>query len=215
MTTTGHCLCGAVQFEYDGEPAETVHCHCESCRRQTSSPVATFVLVPRAALRFTCGEPREFASSPGVLRSFCGTCGSPIAYRTERRPDIIDLFVAFGRVSARRMFGGFGIYADGTMFALASDGVIFLKADEETSAVFEREGMGRFTYSAKGRGRTSLSYWRLPDRLYDDPEELANWARIALTAARRARAPKKTAGRLPKQKTPKAKRRGRGSAKRS
>jgi hypothetical protein len=93
MTTTGHCLCGAVQFEYDGAPTATVHCHCESCRRQTSSPVATFVLVPRAALRFTCGEPREFASSPGVLRSFCGTCGSPIAYRTQRRPDIVDLFV--------------------------------------------------------------------------------------------------------------------------
>jgi DNA transformation protein and related proteins len=103
--------------------------------------------------------------------------------------DIIELFAAFGRVSVRRMFGGFGVYADGTMFALASDGVIYLKADGETSAAFEREGMGPFTYAAKGRGRTSLSYWRLPDRLYDDPDELAGWARTALTAARRAKAP--------------------------
>lgn len=92
MTTTGHCLCGAIQYEFDGEPTLTVHCHCESCRRQTSSPVATFVMVPKAALRFTSGQPKEFGSSPGVHRSFCGDCGSPIYYRTERRPDIIDLY---------------------------------------------------------------------------------------------------------------------------
>ena len=60
-----------------------MHCHCESCRRQTSSPVATFVIVPKAALRFTSGQPKEFASSPGVRRSFCGECGSPISYRTD------------------------------------------------------------------------------------------------------------------------------------
>jgi hypothetical protein len=92
MTTTGRCLCGAIQYEYDGEPLDVIHCHCDSCRRQTSSPVATFVMVPRTALRFTCGQAKEFASSPGVRRSFCGECGSPVAYRTERRPDVVDLF---------------------------------------------------------------------------------------------------------------------------
>jgi hypothetical protein len=89
--TSGHCLCGAIQYEYDGEPTLVVHCHCESCRRQTASPVATFVIVPKAALRFTRGQPKEFASSPGVYRSFCAECGSPMYYRTERRPDVIDL----------------------------------------------------------------------------------------------------------------------------
>ena len=92
MTTTGHCLCGAIQYEYEGEPLEAAHCHCESCRRQTSSPIATFVTVPKAALRFMRGQPKEFASSPGVLRSFCGACGAPIAYWTERRSDVVDLF---------------------------------------------------------------------------------------------------------------------------
>jgi DNA transformation protein len=104
--------------------------------------------------------------------------------------DIVELFAAFGRVSVRRMFGGFGIYADGMMFALASHGVVYLKADAQTSPAFEREAMGPFTYTAKGRGRTSLSYWRIPDRLYDDAEELAGWARTALMVARRAKAPK-------------------------
>ena len=90
--TTGRCLCGAIHYEYSGEPTFVVHCHCESCRRQTSSPVSTFVLVPKAALRFTRGQPKEFASSQGVWRSFCGECGSPIYYRTDRRPDVIDLY---------------------------------------------------------------------------------------------------------------------------
>jgi DNA transformation protein len=139
--------------------------------------------------------------------------------------DIIELFAAFGRVRARRMFGGFGIYADGLMFALATGGAIYLKADDETSAAFVREGMGPFTYRAKGRGRTSLSYWRLPDRLYDDPDELAGWARTAHAVARRAKAPKKAAKKarrtLPgkkaaKKKAPtKPKRPGRGAAPRS
>jgi DNA transformation protein len=118
--------------------------------------------------------------------------------------DIVELFAPFGRVSARRMFGGFGIYADGTMFALASDGVLYLKADEATSAAFAREGAGPFTYSAKGRGRVSLSYWRLPDRLYDDPEELAGWARTALMVAK---APKKASRKAAKTTAPKPKRR--------
>ncbi len=92
MTTTGRCLCGAIHYEYDGDPSLVVHCHCESCRRQTSSPVATFVIVPKTALRFTSGQPKEYTSSPGVQRGFCGHCGSPISYRTDRRPDVIDLF---------------------------------------------------------------------------------------------------------------------------
>ena len=101
---------------------------------------------------------------------------------------IIDLFAAFGRVSVRRMFGGFGIYADGIMFALAARGVIYLKADDETAEAFRQEGAGPFTYDTRHGQHVSLSYWRLPDRLYDDPDELAAWARTALGVARRVRA---------------------------
>jgi hypothetical protein len=90
--TTGRCLCRAIRYEFEGKPDEVVHCHCESCRRQTSSPVATFVTVKTAALRFTQGEPKEFSSSPGVWRSFCPDCGSPIAYRSDRQPESIDLY---------------------------------------------------------------------------------------------------------------------------
>ena len=100
-----------------------------------------------------------------------------------------DLFTPFGPVTVRRMFGGAGIYADGLMFALVFDGTIFLRVDAATIPDFEREGSKPFVYTrakSKGRvGRASLSYWRLPERLYDDPDELAVWAGRALAIAQR------------------------------
>jgi DNA transformation protein len=75
------------------------------------------------------------------------------------------------------------------MFALIARDTLYLKADPQTVAAFETEGQGPFTYAAKGaKGgkRSIMSYWRAPDRLYDDPDELAVWARDALAAAHRA-----------------------------
>jgi hypothetical protein len=90
----GHCLCRSIIFEYDAEPHWTLHCHCESCRRATSSPVTTFVSVPRGALRFKQGTPRYFNSSPGVTRGFCVTCGSQLTYENERVPDEVHVYAA-------------------------------------------------------------------------------------------------------------------------
>jgi DNA transformation protein len=101
---------------------------------------------------------------------------------------ISELFAAFGRVNVRNMFGGAGIYADGTMFGLIVDDVIYLKTDAHTAPRFEQEGCGPFTYDTKRGVRALTSYWRMPDRLYDEPEELALWAKAALDVARRASA---------------------------
>jgi DNA transformation protein and related proteins len=100
--------------------------------------------------------------------------------------DIQELFSAFGVVAVRRMFGGAGIYADGTMFALVADGVIYLKADELSTPAFERENLAPFTYETKDGKRGVMSYRRMPERLYDDPHELATWAQAALAAAKRS-----------------------------
>jgi DNA transformation protein and related proteins len=102
------------------------------------------------------------------------------------REGIADLFAEFGPVSVRRMFGGAGIWADGTMFALIVDDVIYLKVDEVTIPDFEREHMGPFVYTTKNGSRSLRSYWRMPDRLYDDPDALADWARRSLAAAHRS-----------------------------
>ena len=94
---TGRCLCGDIRFETDATPAWVAYCHCASCRRHTASPVACFVNVPLASVRLS-GERSRYASSPGVTRSHCARCGTPIGYENEKRPGEIDLYVnAFDR----------------------------------------------------------------------------------------------------------------------
>ena len=84
------------------------------------------------------------------------------------------------------MFSGAGVFADGLMIALVVDGVIFLKADVQTIPDFEREGLRPFSYKTRTGTRMLTSYWRMPERLYDEPDELADWARRAMETARRA-----------------------------
>jgi len=102
------------------------------------------------------------------------------------RDFLIDLFSDFGPVTIRRMFSGFGISADGTNFALALRGGLYLRADEHSIPRFEAEGSKPFSYQTRAKIVTVGSYWQLPERLYDDPEELTEWARAALAAAQRA-----------------------------
>ena len=99
------------------------------------------------------------------------------------------------------MFGGVSIYASGVLFALVDDDVLYLKADSSTKARFEAEGLGPFTYDGK-TGPVAMSYWRAPERLYDEPDDMLEWAREAIGVARHSkaaaqskrsvRAPKKT-----------------------
>jgi DNA transformation protein and related proteins len=102
------------------------------------------------------------------------------------RDFLIDLFADFGPVTIRRMFSGFGISADGTNFALALRGGLYLRADDQTIPRFEAEGSKPFQYQTRTKTVTVGSYWQLPERLYDDPEEMTGWARAALAAAQRA-----------------------------
>jgi DNA transformation protein and related proteins len=102
------------------------------------------------------------------------------------RDFLIDLFADFGPVTIRRMFSGFGISADGTNFAMALRGGLYFRDDDQTIPRFEAEGSKPFSYQTKAKTVTVGSYWQLPERLYDDPEELTGWARAALAAAQRA-----------------------------
>lgn len=118
------------------------------------------------------------------------------------RDFLADLFSEFGPVNLRRMFSGYGISVDGINFALVLRGAIYFRADEQTVQRFEDEGSKPFQYDARGKVVTVASYWRLPDRLYDDTEELAQWARAALAAAERAAAKKRS--KAPRSKSKKA-----------
>jgi DNA transformation protein and related proteins len=128
-------------------------------------------------------------------------------------PDFIhELFAQFRPVTVKRMFGGAGVFVDGLAIAVVFDGVIYLRVDTDSIPEFEREGSRPFVYPlAKPPGRAggpSTSFWRLPERLYDDPDELAAWAGRSLAIAER----RKAAPRVRAKKKPPSKR---GASKRA
>jgi DNA transformation protein len=122
-----------------------------------------------------------------------------------------ELFEPFAAVTVRRMFSGYGVYADGICFALNLRGDIFLKADDLTERRFAEAGSEPFVYSGHRGKVTVMSYWRLLSSAYDDPDELKSWCGLAMEAARRAAAVKqaKSARRVERvaktQKAPSAK----------
>lgn len=90
---TGQCLCGAIHFIAQGEPKWIAFCHCQSCRRATGAVAALYAGFDERQVRFDRQSPASFSSSPGVKRDFCPTCGTPLAYRSERWPGEIHFFV--------------------------------------------------------------------------------------------------------------------------
>jgi hypothetical protein len=89
---SGHCLCGRVEFEISSEPLWIAYCHCASCRRHTASAVALFAGFDERSVRFIHDEPKVYESSPGVWRSFCEGCGSPVSYRSTRFPGEVHFY---------------------------------------------------------------------------------------------------------------------------
>jgi DNA transformation protein len=102
------------------------------------------------------------------------------------REFLTDLFCDFGPITIRPMFSGFGISADGINFALALRTGLYFRADDQTIPQFEAEGSKPFQYQTRAKTVMVNSYWQLPARLFDDTEELSQWARAALGAAQRA-----------------------------
>lgn len=96
----------------------------------------------------------------------------------------LDLLSSLGPVQARRLFGGYGIYARGVMFGLLDDDELFLKTDDQSRERFASAGCRVWTYGA----RDETSYYRPPDEAHEDPESMGPWARLGLEAALRKKA---------------------------
>jgi DNA transformation protein len=97
---------------------------------------------------------------------------------------VVDLLDGFGPCEARRMFGGYGIFHQGLMFALIADGNLYLKADDDNRAAFESEGSERFSYYKQDR-EYRLSYYTAPEDFFEDPAACQRWARSSFDAALR------------------------------
>jgi DNA transformation protein len=119
-----------------------------------------------------------------------------------------DLFAAFGPIRLRRFFGGEGIVADEVMIGMVFDDIIYFHTNAQTRAAFVAEGCKPFTFLKRSRNEMIATHWyALPERLYDDPEELAVWARIALEAMRNSPTEKKKRAKAAKRPAKKKKKR--------
>jgi DNA transformation protein len=104
---------------------------------------------------------------------------------------VTDQLAPLGHVTTRRMFSGASVYCDGVIFALILRDAVHFRVDDGNRSAYEAEGLKPFSYEARGRTVEVGAYWRVPERLFDDPDAMLQWARAALAAGRRAAAKKK------------------------
>src|SRR5262245_29609201 len=90
-----------------------------------------------------------------------------------------------GAVSVRRMFGKSGVFVDSVMLGMVTDNVLYLRVDELNKSFFQEAAHEAPLNYKKGGQLIDLAFWRLPDRLLDEPAEFIAWAREALAAANR------------------------------
>jgi DNA transformation protein and related proteins len=93
-----------------------------------------------------------------------------------------------GRITMRRMFGKTGVFCDGVMFAMVTENTLYVRVDDQNRVTFkEAESFPPLNYAKRG-STIDLSFWRVPERLFDEPDEFVMWARAALAAAHRVAA---------------------------
>jgi len=111
---------------------------------------------------------------------------------------LCEQLAPLGRVTMRRMFGKTGVFCGGVMLGMVTENMLYFRVDEQSRATFkEAEAFPPLNYAKKG-STIDLAFWRVPERLMDEPDELVDWARAALAAARRVAA----------KRTPKCRSRG-------
>jgi DNA transformation protein len=103
---------------------------------------------------------------------------------------VLEALSPLGPIRIKRMFSGAGVWHGETMFALIADDTLYLKAGDNTRADFEAEGMSAFSYTGKSR-TIELPYWRAPERLLDEHDEMRAWATKAIAVAHAAQASKR------------------------
>lgn len=92
--------------------------------------------------------------------------------------ELPEVFERFGRIAAKRMFGGYGLFHEDRMFGLVTSGRVYLKTDDETRSLFIEKGLPPFEYARRGE-MTATSYYEAPAEIFEDRDEAARWAKLA------------------------------------
>ena len=99
---------------------------------------------------------------------------------------VTEALAFFGPITARKMFGGYGIYHNNLMFGLVADDTLYLKADKKSAPLFRELSLEQFEYDKKGKP-VKMSYYLAPDDVFEDPSAAHTWATRAYEAAARNR----------------------------
>ena len=110
-----------------------------------------------------------------------------MATNKQFRDFVVEGLAPLGHVTSRNMFGGTGVYVDGAMMALLAYDELYFKTDDQNRAVFEDEGCEPFRYQKKDGQVAVMSYYKAPESVFDDPDEMVRWGRLGMEAAFRAK----------------------------
>jgi DNA transformation protein and related proteins len=148
----------------------------------------------------------DLTTGAGLMAAFSAAIADRCMMDAMRDHDnltayLLELLAPLGPISARRMFGGVGLFHGGMMFGLIARDELFLKVSDANRSAYEAAGEGPFSYDTKHGVHTIQSYWRCPPELLDDAENFQDWARQAVEAAVVAARGKKPS-RRPRSATP-------------
>jgi hypothetical protein len=90
----GGCLCKSIRYRISATPLAQSRCHCRSCRLASGAPSVAWIVLNCSDFTFVTGDPVRYRSSPPVVRSFCGKCGTPLTYQHDDSPDTVDVTTA-------------------------------------------------------------------------------------------------------------------------
>jgi DNA transformation protein len=115
----------------------------------------------------------------------------------EFRDFVLDQLARVPQLRSKRMFGGVGLYSGELFFGIVAADELFFKVGDSNRAAYETAGSEPFRPLADPKRPVSMSYWRVPIEVLEDPTELVEWARAAIgvatnTASTRKRRPKRT-----------------------
>lgn len=95
-----------------------------------------------------------------------------------------DLFDGLTGLTSRAMFGGYGFYLRGKIFAIIADGRLYFKADEKAIPDFKKYGSHPFHYSSKDRKAVTMGYWELPEEIMEERDLLLSWVKRAAASTK-------------------------------
>jgi len=88
---------------------------------------------------------------------------------------VLEKLEPIGDIKSKAMFGGYGIFHQGLMFALIADDILYFKVDQSNRSDYEKAGSNKFEHG--------ISYWEVPPEVFEDNKSILEWAQNSINIA--------------------------------